>query len=73
MKLFPSSPLTSLLKGYSIYMGIALSTVEENSEELKEGPEEDALDMILVSHLHRFLSNKVFTLSRMHIPPFLTP
>jgi hypothetical protein len=74
MKLFPSSSMTCLLEGYFSYMAIPQSSTEasENSEEQETRSQEDALDMILVSHVGRFLSNKCLTLSRTQAPPFPT-
>lgn len=49
MKLFPTSPMASLLKGYFTYMGISLFDEEDEDKKQLEAVEEDPFDMILVS------------------------
>ena len=73
--IFPSSPITSLLKGYFQYMDIPLE--EETSESEDEGKskpkmvlEEDPLDLVLVSITH--LSEGMF-LTHLRMPTLNHP
>lgn len=52
MDLFPSLPLTSLLKGYFTYRGIPIFDLQEDDSESEhelETPDDDPFDTILVS------------------------
>lgn len=48
MRIFSTSPLTALLRGYFAYMGIPLSDDEDEDQKAPPAAEEDPYDMILV-------------------------
>lgn len=76
MGLFPALPLTTLLKGYCVYMDISLSEEPEGEEDDEDGKlktvsaEDDPFDTIIVRLTHMDLGTHVYILNRMPFPLF---
>jgi hypothetical protein len=67
IRLFPSLPLTNLLKGYFIYIGAPLPRDDEDDGEPPTiQPGEDVFDMVLVRILSALHILDPYALHRMH-------
>ena len=70
MELFPSRPLTMLLRGYFLYGGVPLDEENENQEEDTSYEDRDAgYDMIQVARGSPCRNCEKLTLCRKHTPP----